>query len=352
MAGGVGERLLRDAVEHERRPRRHVGRVDPQTGGERHTGRLGGANERREPGEVRLGLGLDRPVLVAQDAEDRPDLGERLPRRTLDRRELTHDGGVVDAVAQRGALGLDDDHRHVVRDDVVQLACDPAPLLDDRPPRPLGLDLVLLDGDRAAGDDEPAHEEGDPHDERLTECPGLEAVGHRHEHEHAGGGDDDRHLAPAAPQPDGDDRREEYEELDDRPRHRRHLGPGGDDRPPEHRRGGRDPPGDERGPPEQHQRHGLTEREHREQRGGGVVPGTDRRPADDEHRQGEQAERDIGVAGHGPRRTHEGSSEGTQQAGGARGHPAGRSPAGSHHSSSDHASNPREPTAPRRHTTG
>ena len=64
---------------------------------------------------------------------------------------------------QAGRLGLDGDHRHVVRDDVVQLAGDARPLLHQRL---VALRLVAL-GDRLAALPArvPDRERGDDHHE-------------------------------------------------------------------------------------------------------------------------------------------------------------------------------------------
>ncbi len=82
-----------------------------------------------------VGLGNVLPALRGvtgpQHAEQPPHLRERLPAGAGDGLQglLGLVGGRVHDVG--GTVGLDDHHRHVVRDDVVQLAGDPGPLGGD-----------------------------------------------------------------------------------------------------------------------------------------------------------------------------------------------------------------------------
>ena len=63
-------------------------------------------------------------VVGAQDVQQAPQLGHRLAAGVLDRGERRE--GAVGVGVQRAVRGLDEDehHRDVMRDNVVQLACD------------------------------------------------------------------------------------------------------------------------------------------------------------------------------------------------------------------------------------
>ena len=97
---------------------------------DRQAGVARAADEVVEAGERRLRLAHGRAlVAVAHQPEQAAQLAERLAPAALDlgeRRDRVVGLGVEDAA--RGA-GLHDHHRDRVRDDVVQLARDPAALV-------------------------------------------------------------------------------------------------------------------------------------------------------------------------------------------------------------------------------
>ena len=137
----VGQRLLHDAV----RGQLHAAGQRP--GLPRHLEPYGQARAAHlvdEVGEL-VDAGLRhvlaaRVVAGAQQAEQPAHLGQRLPAGAGDglQRLLGLVGRGVQDV--RGAVRLDDHHRHVVGDHVVQLAGDPGPFGGDRG---LGLRLAL-----------------------------------------------------------------------------------------------------------------------------------------------------------------------------------------------------------------
>ena len=143
MAHDVDERLLHDAkgggVDAGRQ-------VDGLAGHLELDGQPGGAHARDERADaLQRGLRSERELLVAaaQDAEQPPQLAERLAAGLLDR----GDGGArALGVGRHGALGgrgLHEHDRDVVGDDVVQLARDPRALAEHR--RRLALGAVALD---------------------------------------------------------------------------------------------------------------------------------------------------------------------------------------------------------------
>lgn len=90
--------------------------------------------------------GLRAGVLRAQHAEHPAQFGQRLDGAATDARQalLQLVGGILGQV--HGDLRLHRDHRHVVGDHVVQLAGDPAALLQQGAPGPLvGVELLLGD---------------------------------------------------------------------------------------------------------------------------------------------------------------------------------------------------------------
>ena len=84
--------------------------------------------------ETRLGLPrrIGVALALAEDPEHPPHVGERLPARPVD--GLEGGAGLRRTLVERGqpGAGLDDDHAHMVRHDVVQLAGDPVALVLDR----------------------------------------------------------------------------------------------------------------------------------------------------------------------------------------------------------------------------
>ena len=113
--------------------------------------------------EARLRSERDLLVILAQDAEQPPHLGERAARRC----------DSIASIAPRASSGrrslervaraarLEHDHLDRVRDDVVELARDPRPLLGHRRAGPL---VALLD-------EEPLALAPDPDDDAGEERP-------------------------------------------------------------------------------------------------------------------------------------------------------------------------------------
>ena len=110
---------------------------------------------------------VSRALALAQDAQHAPHVTQRLTARPGDHVERRPRllRPPVDGTA--AATGLDHDHAHVVRDDVVQLARDALSFLDDRPTRPcLPLAFLALRPLLERGRVEPADPRG------VTEEPG------------------------------------------------------------------------------------------------------------------------------------------------------------------------------------
>ena len=82
--------------------------------------------------EARLRRERGLLVVGAQHVEQPPHLGERLAPGALDAAQDITRALLLGSEVQAFGAGLDDDRRHGVRDDVVQLACDPRPLLGGR----------------------------------------------------------------------------------------------------------------------------------------------------------------------------------------------------------------------------
>jgi hypothetical protein len=143
VAHDVDERLLDDAKGGGVDAGRQVEGVAAHVELDRQPGRAHALHERPDP--LQRGLRRQRELLVAapQDAEQAAQLPERLSAGLLDR----GDGGAgARGVGRHGALGgrgLDEHDRHVVGDDVVQLARDPGALAQDR--RRLARGAVALD---------------------------------------------------------------------------------------------------------------------------------------------------------------------------------------------------------------
>ncbi len=91
----------------------------------RGAGYARGLDELVQAGEARLRVPGDlRARVIAEDAEQPPHLGQRVARGLADRLEVR--AALLGQALGREtrALGLDGDRRDVVRDDVVQVACD------------------------------------------------------------------------------------------------------------------------------------------------------------------------------------------------------------------------------------
>ena len=133
----------------------------------------GRPQECRQVGERRLRGGLRLRAVLSQDAEHATHLLQRGPGGLLDGDELPLrlGGEVRDPVG--GGLRLHDDHRHVVGDDVVQLASDAAALLEDRAPGPLDLGVLRLLRQLSAREEQPSGEQAEGDDDDDTDGPRL-----------------------------------------------------------------------------------------------------------------------------------------------------------------------------------
>jgi hypothetical protein len=84
----------------------------------------------RRFGGATRGVGV-APFALPKRAEEGPHLGDRLPRRGLDRRERCRRSWRIHVEDAPRCAGLDTHDGNVMRDDIVQLAGDPEALLDD-----------------------------------------------------------------------------------------------------------------------------------------------------------------------------------------------------------------------------
>ena len=122
---GVGQRFLHDPVDRELLPLRQPGRVSLHGAGHRQACRPYPVEEGFQVGKAGLRGQVGGPVIVfGQHAEQPAQLAERLPAGAGDRAERLAGslGGARGGVP--AAVGEADDHRQVVRDDVVHLAGD------------------------------------------------------------------------------------------------------------------------------------------------------------------------------------------------------------------------------------
>ena len=174
----VGQRLLEDPERRQvdalgERPRVALdGELDAKAG------RARALQEVAEVGQPRLRRALGRLVLAgSQQLERAVHLRHRLAAELRDVRGGGRDALLGDGGGER--LGPDDDHAHVVRDDVVQLLGDPHALLRDRALgqqlalalEPLGALAKHLDAFAPA-----AHEQPDPGADRAREADGDQVV--------------------------------------------------------------------------------------------------------------------------------------------------------------------------------
>jgi hypothetical protein len=227
VAHDVDERLLDDAKGGGVDAGRQVEGVAAHVELDRQPGRAHALHERPDP--LQRGLRRQRELLVAapQDAEQAAQLPERLSAGLLDR----GDGGAgARGVGRHGALGgrgLDEHDRHVVGDDVVQLARDPGALAQDR--RRLARGAVALDlarllvqasvervarAQHAAGE----RRDADRHDRHPGDAArhvAGHALEHRGRREHADRGDAaDHEIARGRPQTDQEDADHAQEDRD------------------------------------------------------------------------------------------------------------------------------------------
>ena len=164
MLERVRQRLLDDPVRRQLDPDRQLAPLALDAELDRKAGLAHLRDERRQVVEPRL-----RRERVGRVAAQHPDqaahLGQRAAADLLDR--LEHLARRPPLAVEHAPLGarLDDHHRDVVRDHVVQLARDPRPLLDDRLARgEVALALGELGAALAVADDaadEQHHDECD-----------------------------------------------------------------------------------------------------------------------------------------------------------------------------------------------
>jgi hypothetical protein len=109
-----------------------------------HAGALDRAHEGGQVVEARLRRRVGGGVLAAQHAEQLPHLGHRGASGCRDLAELGRRrvAQPIEAVRRTRRLHVDD--RQAVRDDVVQLAGDAVPLLDEHAPLLLGCRVRAL----------------------------------------------------------------------------------------------------------------------------------------------------------------------------------------------------------------
>jgi hypothetical protein len=141
----VRERLLHDPVAGEVDSPRKRSRLVLDRKLDGQPSRAHVREERLELGEAGLGRELRLGLSPAEDPEEAAHLGERLPPRLLDREERAHGAPGRLGEQQTGRARLHDHDADRVRDDVVQVARDPAPLGGDRGALPL-LALALEAG--------------------------------------------------------------------------------------------------------------------------------------------------------------------------------------------------------------
>ena len=133
--------------------------------------------------------------------------GGRADRGQLGPHRLAH---VRDAV--RRGLGRNDDQRHAVRDDVVEVAGDPRPLLEHGAPGLLDLAELLLTLELAPDLRPPVDQHATGREQQDADRPtdlGVDG-GHRADHQRAERGDRDGHDQPGGDR-DGDDREDQDE---------------------------------------------------------------------------------------------------------------------------------------------
>jgi hypothetical protein len=145
VADDVRQRLLDHPVGGQRHPvrqRRQIpGRphVDRDPGGRHRGGQLGQVTEPVHRTELRPCL-----ALLAQDSDQSAHLTERAAGGVLDDFKRSPLGLRVGAHGEPAGPGVHGHDAHAVRDDVVQLACDPDPFRRHRVPRELLAGLLQL----------------------------------------------------------------------------------------------------------------------------------------------------------------------------------------------------------------
>ena len=224
VSADVRERLLQDPVGAQvdaGRQRRDRALERERHGSPRAAGRL---HELVQAGEARLRISRRLAVRVlAENAQQPAHLGERVARRLTNRLEVGATLVWKSFGREAGALGLDRDCRHVVSDDVVEVARDPGALahrrlvlqrIDHRLAR-----LVALRDDLAALPARVAERQSRNHDHQQQHAgePGTGAVERldrvREEREHG-----EHRPAPAVGEREQIENADESDEGGDRER--------------------------------------------------------------------------------------------------------------------------------------
>ncbi len=226
------------------------------------------------------GFVLGELPVAAEHPEQGADLVQCLPRG---RTEGVEFGAHVVVHVRKpigGALCLHDDHRHVVGDDVVQVACDVRLLLEDGATRTFELADLLLPGELPSGDQQPAHQQPEDDDGGDTDAPSpAVAAGNEGREQQDGRDPHDQHEADLLADRNGEHQRKHHQDVHDLPR----IVVAGNQveryRDDESGRRGHRPP---QSRPDEHEeeREHRHPRDQRQQRWGDVVGQGQRRPRD------------------------------------------------------------------------
>ena len=162
----IRQRLLDDAVRRQLDTDRQVTPLAFDAQVDRQPCVADLRDQQREVVETRLRCERIGSV-AAQHPDQAAHLGQRTPADLLDRLQNLARRAVVRLEHPALGAGLDDHHRDVVRDRVVQLARDPRSLLDDRLSRDdVPLALGQLDSPLAVSEHAPHEQHDDERDDR------------------------------------------------------------------------------------------------------------------------------------------------------------------------------------------
>jgi hypothetical protein len=185
----VAQRLLHDPVRGQVHALREGPGSAADPDGDRHPASAGRFEQ--TVGIVEAGLGRGVRLVAAQHPQHAAQFAETAERAGADPGEALGQflRRVSDLVGS--GLGLDGDHRHVVGDDVMQLAGDALALLEQRAlalVAPFG-DLQLLAAAAPGANDEAGEDAGCGHEDRGDQGRRVDDGGA--EHGHDAGGDHD-----------------------------------------------------------------------------------------------------------------------------------------------------------------
>ena len=166
---GIGQRLLHDPEGREVHARWQISGLTLDGQLDRQAGSLHLIDKGAELTEAGLGRERQRLVATSEHADQASHLVERLLARPFDDLERVTGVSRLGVEHVPAAARLDDHDADRVRDDVVELARNPRPLLHDRGCRPrlLLLELAVVQAplpDRATGDPWGAHDEREEDD--------------------------------------------------------------------------------------------------------------------------------------------------------------------------------------------